>query len=178
MAGVIQEIINYLTNPELISPSFFSAWQVLRLIFIYISIILGALIIFLLSVNGYIDARYKANLEEFTKVKPYRNFKVNINWVEITKAVKEGKEADRRLAVIEADDAVNSALGQLGYQGNNLLEKLERINKDIIPNIEDLKRAHKIKRDVVYDPSRGLSHEEAREMIAIYEKTFQDLQLL
>ena len=177
MEGIIQEIINFITNPELISPTFFSIWQAFRLIFIFISILLGGMIIFLISVNGYIQARFKENFDEFVKAKPFRNVKVKIEWSDVMKNIKEGKESDRKLSIIEVDDAINDALEQLGYQGNDLREKLDKLSENIIPNIEDLKKAHKTRRDIVYDPSRGLSQEEAQGLVSIYEKTFRSLQL-
>lgn len=177
MEGIIQEIINFITNPELVSPTFFSVWQAFRLVFIFVSILLAGMIVFLLFVNGYLQARFKENFDEFVKAKPFRNVKVKVDWNEVIKNIKEGKESDRKLAIIEADDAINDALDQLGYQGSDMREKLDKLSGNIIPNIEDLKKAHKVRRDIVYDPSRGLSKEEAQELIYIYEKTLRTLQL-
>ncbi len=177
MEELIQSSINYILNPELISPTFHSVWSVARGIFFTISIILIGLLVFLLSVNSYLDLRFRERYTEFKKAKPYHEVKLDTDWKEVSSQAQDEKEAERKLAVIEADDMLNSALEQIGYSGANLVEKLNGLNEEIIPNLEDVKKAHKTRRDIIYDQSRDLSKEEAKEIISIYEKVFKELQI-
>jgi len=173
----METIIEYIRNPELISPTFFVIWQGLRIIFLLISIFFIGMIIFLLFKSGYMDYRFKENYAELKKTKPALKVKVDKSWDEVIKQAKDEKEAERKMAIIEADDIVNDVLTQVGYEGESLSEKMEGLSEEIIPNIEEVKDAHKKKRDIVYDPNRSLSREEAVEIVSVYEKVFKDLQI-
>ncbi len=177
MEELTQLSANYILNPELISPTFHSVWSIARGIFFVISIILIGLLVFLLSVNSYLDLRFRERYTEFKKAKPYHEVKVDTDWKEVSSQAQDEKEAERKLAVIEADDMLNSVLEQMGYEGESLVEKLNGLNEEIIPNLEEVKKAHKVRRDIIYDQSRGLSKEEAVNLISVYEKVFKELQI-
>jgi len=100
------------------------------------------------------------------------------NWSEIIKQAKSEKEADRKMAVIEADDIINDVLSQLGYGGDTLPEKLERLNEEIIPNLNEIKEAHKKRKEISYDPNKELSSQDAVNLVSVYEKVFKDLQII
>ncbi len=178
MVEIIKEVINYIANPTLLPSIIFTVIQIMKWAFIVFSSFLLIMLIFLLSRNTYLDKRYINDWSEFIKAKPYRKVKIVRDWEKIVKRAKEGDESDRKLAIIEADDTVNDILGKLGYGGSNLEHKLLNLNKDVIPNIEELKRAHKIRRDLVYDPNYTLTENESRELIEIYQKTFKDMQFI
>lgn len=174
----MEEVINYLTNPHLFPQILFIVLQIVRFLFIVISIIFALALIFLLTRNRYVENRVVNDWKEFLKERPYQKVKMIKDWERIIKQVKEGDESDKKLAIIEADDIVNDMLEKMGYKDEKLEDKLSKVDKDIIPNVEDLKKAHKKRRDIVYDPGYTLSDEETDEVIAIYEKTFKDLQFL
>ncbi len=173
----IEEILFYIANPELISPDFFIIWQGIRSFAIIISFALFALLIYLLSVNDYLKYRFQEDYEEYTKSKPFMNVKLKKDWGEILRHSQHDIEAERKLAVIEADDALNDAFMQLGYKGENLMQKLEGLTEEIVPNLEELKEAHRKKRDIVYDPNRNVSKDEAKKIISEYEETFKYFQI-
>ncbi len=172
-----QEVLKYIANPELISPGFYAFWQITRIIFIAVSVFFVAMILYLISVSDYMDLRYRERYSELFKSRPYLAVKIDQDWKEVIKQARSDRESERKMAVIEADEMIDGVLSQMGYEGEGLLEKLEGLNREIIPNIEKLKEAHKTRRDVVYDPSKGLSKEEAARIISIYEEAFKDLQI-
>ncbi len=173
----IQEVFKYIAEPELTPPVFFSIWQALRIIFLVITAFFVGVLIYVLPINGYLEMRFMENYSEFKKTRARFRVKLDKSWGEVVKQARNEKEAERKLAVIEADDMINSALSQIGYEGETLVDKLEGLNKEIIPNIEEITEAHKKRRDIAYDPNRGLSKEEAEKIISTYEETFKDLQI-
>ncbi len=173
----IEEILFYVANPELISPDFFVVWHGVRLFAIIASFALFGLLIYLLSVNDYLKYRFREDYEEYMKSKPFMNVKLKKNWGEILKHSQHSIESERKLAVIEADDALNDIFAQLGYKGENLMQKLEGLTEEIVPNLEELKDAHRKKRDIVYDPNKNLSKDEAKKIISAYEETFKYFQI-
>ncbi len=173
-----QEVFKYIANPELASPTFFIIWQVLRIVFLIISAFFIGLLIYLFKVNDYLDMRYLENYSEFRKTKPYLKVDLSKEWKDVVKHAKGEKEAERKMAVIEADDMVDSVLLKIGYSGETLLDKLAKLNKEIIPNIEEVKEAHRKRRDIAYDPNKSISREEAEEIVSVYEEVFKDLRIL
>lgn len=173
----LEDLLVHLANPEMISADFYIIWQGLRIIFIIIALLFLGLLVFLFSVNGYLKYRYKEDAFERLKGKPFFNIKLKSNWDEIMEHAKDENESERKLAVIEADDTLNDALSKLGYEGDTLLEKLEGLTPEVVPNLEDLEDAHRERRDISYDPSKGLSKEEAKRLISIYEETFKYFQI-
>ncbi len=173
-----QEVIKYIIDPTLISPGFAIFWQTTRIIFISVSLILLGLIIFLLSVNDYFEWRYAENYTELHKVKP--RFKVDITkrWQEVNNHLQSQDDSERRLAVIDADDILNEVLGKIGYEGDDTYDKLIRLNEEIIPNIEELKEAYKMKKEIMHDPNKDLSVEEAKDIVSCYEVILKDLQVI
>ncbi len=177
MEEVAKEIIKYIIYPELFPPAVLMVIQIVRALFITFSVLAIALIAFLLLNNAFLEMRFINNWVEFIKAKPHRKVKMVRDWEKIVKRAKEGDESERKLAVIEADDVVDGVLDKLGYKGKDLGDRLSKLNEDIIPNISDLQRAHKTRRDIIYDPNYNLSADDSKELIDIYEKTFKDLQL-
>ncbi len=173
----IEEFLIHIANPELISPDFFIVWQSLRVMFIVVTLFFVGILLYLLMKSDYLTYRFKEDFVERKKTKPFLNVKIKKDWGEIMSHANHENESERKLAVIEADDALNDALSQLGYEGEDLLEKLKGLTEEIVPNIKDLQEAHKERRDIVYDPNKGLSKEEAKELIAVYEETFRYFQI-
>ncbi len=173
-----QEVIKYILDPTLISPGFAVFWQTTRIIFVSVSLLLLSLIIFLLSINDYFEWRYAENYTELHKVKP--RFRVNIGkrWKEVIAHLQSQDDSERRLAVIDADDIFNEVLGKIGYEGDNTYDKLIRLNEEIIPNIEELKKAYKAKKEIMHDPNKELSVEEAKDVVSRYEVILKDLQVI
>ena len=177
LTDFIQEVLKYIANPELISPTFFSFWQVLRIIFLAITVFFIGLLAYLFRVNGYLDMRFIEDHMEFRKTKPHLKVKIDKDWDEIVKQSKSEKEAERKLAVIEADDTLDDVLSQVEYKGETLMEKLEGLNEDVIPHIEEIKDAHRKRRDINYDPNTSLSKKEAEEIVSLYGEVLKDMQI-
>ncbi len=178
LGEAFQEVYKYIVNPELISPGFYTFWQITRIIFVGVSVFFVGLLLYLVSVNDYLTVRFKEGYSELLKSKPYSTIKLEEDWSEVEKQAKSESESERKMAVIQADDMIDNVLAQMGYEDDGLLEKLEGLNKEIIHNIEELRKAHKERRDIVYDPNKSLSKEEAAKLISVYEETFKDLQII
>ncbi len=174
---IFQGLFGYLTNPYDLPSPLYELWWWIRAGFILVTMFFVGVLIFLYFVSDYQFYRFKETMSEYKKFKPHWGIKLDYNWDDILKQSKDDNESERKLAIIEADDMIDSILGQMGYQGETLLEKLEGLNKEILPFIEELKEAHRVKRDLVYDPNKSISKEETKKIISYYEETFKDLQV-
>jgi len=151
---------------------------VLKITFFFFSSILFAFLIFLVLKTKYIRFRWLENLFEFFTYKPYGTKRILKQWKKTKARLESGLESEYKLAVIEADSALDSILKALGYLGDTLEEKLGKINTGIIANLEEIKEVHKIRDNIVHDPDYHLSLEEAKKVISVYEKAFIDLGAL
>ncbi len=172
------EAFHFVMNPQLFPSPYFEIWWTVRAGFVLVSAFFIGMLIYLYFVSDYKFYRFSENIKEYKSFKPDWGIKIEHNWEEIKKNANHEKEAERKLSIIEADDMVDNILGQLGYQGQDLIEKLEGLNKDIIPLIEELKEAHRIKRDLVYDPNKSIDKKETERLIGYYEETIKDLQII
>jgi hypothetical protein len=118
------------------------------------------------------------DLFEFLTYRPYGLRRIEKQWIKIMEKLETGKEAEYKLAVIEADSMLDNILEKMGYSGENLRDRLKHLTQATIPNLDTLLEAHKIRNNIVHDPDYRLSLEETKKVLAIYEKTFQDIRAL
>ena len=119
-------------------------------------------------------------IEDATEVLTHRPFGVQKTfkqWGRVTKRLDKKKEAEYKMAIIEADSLLEEVLRRMGYEGETIKDLLEQIDSKTIPNIEEAWQAHKFRNNIVHDPSYELTYEQAKKIIGIYEQTFRDLQM-
>lgn len=174
----MEDFLRYLIDPHLFDPVVVMIIDYLRYLFIGIGLAMLVSSIYFIIRTNILEEKYFKDILEFTKTSAYKDIKLSINWDKILKRINSDDESNRKLAIIEADDLLNKALNEMGYQGANLEESLKDAGKEIVHNKEDLLKAHKVRRDMVYDPNYNLSEEDGKELISIYEETLDDLELL
>jgi len=147
------------------------------IIFLLTFVFLSGTIYFLLT-SGWLERIFLIDLIEFLKFKPYVIPKAAKKWKKIIQRLESGAESEAKLAIIEADDLLNEILKRMGYEGETLGEKLKKVKKTILPNLDEVLEAHKIKSDIVYDPSFRLTLEQAQKILAIYERALSNLEAI
>lgn len=149
----------------------------LKIVFIVIGVFFLLGIIFLLLKNSWIKRRFLEDWTEFFIYRPFGVKKTFKQWAKVLKKLETGKEADYKLAVIEADGLLNDILKKMGYKGETMAKILEQLDATILSNIDQIWEVHKIRNKIVHDPDYGLSLEQARKILGIYEKTFRTLEM-
>jgi hypothetical protein len=115
------------------------------------------------------------DLGEVVTLTPYEAKKAFKKWIKIKQRLWSDKEDEYKLAIIEADSLLGDVLEKMGYKGETMTEKLKQIDSIILNNIEQLKEIRKIRNNIVYDPDYKVSLELAKKVLAVYEKSFQEL---
>ena len=165
------EIISWLISPT------FSGWLlILKILFIIIALILLGFVIFALVKTLWLKRIWIWDVVEFFSFRPYGVRKVVKAWAKITARLETGLESEYKLAVIEADSILNDILKRLGFGGETLGERLEKLTAATIPNLEQVWEAHKIRNNIVHDPDYRLTLDEARKVLGIYEQALRDLE--
>ena len=170
---VINEIVSFLLYPE------FSGWLlVLKYLFLFFGFFLFGYTIWGTFKTSFLKRAILIDLKEFLTYKPFYAKKFSPRWKKIEERLKSKNEADLKLAVLEADELLGKVMDEIGYQGKDLNEKLERISEEIISNLKELKEVRKVRDDIVEDPTFRLTEEEAKRVLKVYEKALKDLQAL
>jgi len=147
----------------------------LSFIAIFIFFLLG--IFMLLLKASWLKRRFLEDISEFSTNKPFGAKKPLKGWIKITKKLESGKESEYKLAIIEADNLLNNIFEKMGYKGETIEVKLKKLGPTILPDIDKIYQAHKVRNNIVYDPDYQLTLDQAKKAIDIYEKAFRDLEL-
>jgi len=168
-----------MTLEELIYLKFISPGTLLTLKILSIGISLFFLIaiFYFIKNTTWLKFRYAEDLKEFFAFKPYEIKRFEKVWAKITKRLERPLESEYKLAIIEADNLLNKILERMGYKEETLGERLKKITADILPNIQEVSEAHKIRNNIVHDPDYKITLEKAQKTIKIYEKAFQGLNV-
>jgi hypothetical protein len=182
---LIETIHNFLSGltPEkviqfLFTPQFFGWLLTLKNLFIVLSLILLSFIIFAFVKTKWLKRMIIWDLQEFFSYRPFILRKTEKEWQKIKARLGAEMESENKLAIIEADKTMDDILSQMGFEGTDLNEKLEKLTAGSLSNIEEVKEVHKIRNNIIHDPTYKLSAEEAKKALAIYEKALTDLHAL
>jgi len=169
----ISEIISFVLNPT------FSGWLLaLKIFFIILGLIFFGYIIFALVKTSWLKRMIIWDLQEILTYRPFGVRRIVKQWRKIKARLETGLESECKLAVIEADKMLDDILMRMGFGGVTLGERLTKLTAVSLPNIEEVKKAHRIRGNIIHDPDYRLSLEEAQRVTAIYEKALTDLQAL
>jgi len=168
-----KEIISFLLEPKL------SGWLLfLKILFIAASAVFLGFIIFALAKTSWLKRMIIWDLQEILTYRPFGVSKVEKSWQKIKAGLETGIESEYKLSVIKADKILDDTLNRMGFGGVSLGERLDKLTTASLPNLEEVRAAHKIRNNVIHDPDYRLSLEDARKAIAAYEKALTDLQAL
>jgi hypothetical protein len=168
----MKEVVSFFLYPP------FTGWLgLLRIIFLFFSLLFLIGIFSFLFKTSWLKAIFFQDLIEFLSFKPYQAKKTK-KWKKVLYRLETGLESEAKLALIESEMVLDEVLKESGYPGENLGEKLGKITVASLPNIEEVKEAHKIRDNIIHDPAYKLTLEEAERTIKIYEKALKDLEAL
>jgi len=167
------DILNYLTTIQ-----FTTAFLIVKIIFIIFSLFFFGFIIFALVKTLWLKRLLLWDLQEFFTSRPYGVKKIDKQWLKTKGRLDTGLEGEYKLAIIEADLLLDDILKKMGYGGETLGERLNKLTIVSLPNLETVKEAHKSRNNIVHDPDYRLPLDEARRTIEAYERALTDLQAL
>ncbi len=100
-------------------------------------------------------------------------------WQEIKGHLDGENPIEWKMAIIEADSLIDDIMKKIGYQGENLGERLKAIEASDFDNLNNIWEAHKVRNRLVHEPGKiVLSKEEAKDAIWKYEKALKELKYI
>jgi len=170
----LDNIISFLTSiPHQLQENIL--W--VKLAFFGISGIFLGIMIFVLTRTNWLRYLFIEDLVGFFTYKPYGAVRITRRWERITKRLELGSEDEYKTAVLEAEEMLDDVLKKLGYPGENLKERLEKVTPTTVSNIDQLYQALQTRNDIVYNPDFRLSSDQAKKTLAIFEQALRDLQV-
>lgn len=103
------------------------------------------------------------------------------NVEEWRKTLQKGQsenESERKFAIIAADTLIERILELAGYAGENLGERLKKVEKGDLDSLDALWEAHKIRNRIAHEADYKLSREEASRALLLFEQTLKELEYI
>ncbi|MCD6549975.1 hypothetical protein J7K24_00325 [bacterium] len=172
LENVIESIISLFT-----APPFSRTLLAIKTVFVIFSLYFLAGIIYFASKTHYLQWLYGEPITRIISKRPYGIERVDERWKKIVEMFQSDSESNYKLAVVEADALLDKVLKKIGYKGDTLEEKLQKIGEDVLSKPNEILSAHRICSDIIRDPSYSLSREEAKKVLLVYKRAFKELDL-
>jgi len=174
----LQEGLSSLISFLLFPPKDNELLNFIKIGFIFFDFLFLIIIVYFLATTSFLKWLFLQDLYEFFSYKPLAHKKIKEKWKTINLRLSSDLEGDHKLAILETTKIFNDTLELMGYQGETLEEKINQIPKEILENINELKGALRVYKNIIEDPSYKLKKETAKQIILTYEKIFKNLNLI
>src|SRR3989338_5626226 len=166
----IQQIYFLVTNPNM--TRVFFPWSA---IFGGIGIVMLIFIIWVIWKYSWKQWVYLYDLTEFFTYRAYGTGGLTSRCKNVVKRLETASEEEYKLAVLEADSMLDQSLKRMGFAGDTLTDRLQKVSPGIIVNLSEIRQANAIRNNIVHDPNYRLTLGEARRIIEVYETAFKGL---
>jgi preprotein translocase subunit SecG len=150
----------------------------LKIFFEILTIIFLTVIIYCLVRIYEVRKEEKAKLEKAHIAiddEPYRN----PQWDVVLKHVESDEPSDWRLAIIEADNMLDAMVKKMGYEGENLGDRLKAAEHADFESLDSAWDAHKMRNQIVHEGiGFEVTQEDAERVIKLYEKVFREFKYI
>jgi|WetSurMetagenome_2_1015567.scaffolds.fasta_scaffold548775_1 hypothetical protein len=99
-------------------------------------------------------------------------------WNLIRARLNTGRDSQYKIAIIEADNIIDSLIRRMGYGGENMGERLDNVPFGQLDHIEELKQAHEVRNRIVQDDHFALDRKSAEETMDLYEEFLRYFEVL
>ncbi len=99
-------------------------------------------------------------------------------WSKIREKIEGNNESLYKVAIIEADNIIDDLVKRMKYEGENLEDRLSKINLGQIESIEELRKAHQLRNRVIHEDDFKVDKKEAKEIIGYYESFLKEFEVL
>jgi hypothetical protein len=151
-------------------------------VFGFVSIVLSAtLLIGIVYAMIRLSQVRKVEMEMLSTIPPEFGSEENRSprWVRVYELVNSNNPSDWRQAIIEADVMLDELVTKQGYRGDSLGEKMKTIEESDFITINDAWEAHKARNRIAHSGSDFvLTQREARRFIGLFEKVFEEFQII
>ncbi len=103
----------------------------------------------------------------------------NERWLRVVEHLDTESQSEWRTAILEADIILDEMTVKMGYQGENLGERLRSVEKSDFLTIDKAWEAHKVRNTIAHEGSDYiLSKREAKRIIELYRQVFEEFNFI
>ena len=99
-------------------------------------------------------------------------------WADILIKSRSPDENQRKFALIAADSLIDKILAMAGYDGENLGERLKKIESSDLDSLNDIWEAHKVRNRIAHEADYRMSPEDSAAAIGRFEKALRELEYI
>jgi len=169
---------------SIVIPEFvFTAFYWIRLLFIVVDVLLLFGFIYSFIKAWHYHPTYKGGGhgegKESGKRKPtMRDIVLRERWHAIETKFALGTPESARLAIIEADALVDTALKGMQIPGEHLADRLSNLDQDDIKSMNRVWRAHRLRNDLVHTPGFAVAPPDAQRTMDDYEAFLKEMEVI
>lgn len=153
-----------------------SFFQVLKfLLTIYVTVLFADLIMLLMlrGIRSNLRVSFKG-----TKMPVISAEKMKKKWAGITKLLESSEKSKWKLAVLKADYLADEILQGMELPGENMTERLLKIEPGQLEYSDEIKEAHSFRNRIIQDEKFEVEKKAAEEAVGKYEKFLKYLEYL
>jgi hypothetical protein len=146
-----------------------------------VSIVFAAFIIFVAIQRRALKAQAEdaaAVAPAAQEPQPIPTGQLRDRWNSILAYLDSAREADWKLAVMEADTLVDDSLARAGFAGATFGDRLSNIQPGTLLSLDGVWWAHKIRNRLAHEVDYFLRYTEARQAVGYFEAALAELQLI
>ncbi|MBI3631590.1 MAG: hypothetical protein HY219_01860 [Candidatus Staskawiczbacteria bacterium] len=166
----IKDFIYFISSPDLQDTLF-----PVKLIFVFFTMFFLAAVIYFMTNSSYLKYQFFEDITEFISWQAYGLREIANRWKKIQKRAESGAEAEYKLALIEADDFLREMLEDRGFTGKSFEELINNAGKIVLPNLDEILKAHEIRNSIVYNPDYKIDLDRVKKILLIYETTTKNI---
>ena len=99
-------------------------------------------------------------------------------WKAINQKFESGQQSDWKLAIMEADNLLDSIFQQMRVYGEDMGERLKSLSNAELSNIDDVWKAHKLRNELAHSFSSEVREKEVKEALEAYKQAMKYLGVL
>ena len=134
-----------------------------------------ASVIYFMFNSSWVHYKFLEDVTEFFSWQAYGLKEISRRWKKIQKRFELGAESELKLAIIEADDFLSEMLEDRGYEGKTFEELAEKAGRALLPNLDEILKAHEMRNSIVYNPDYKLKTQEVEKALMAYEVAVKNI---
>lgn len=157
-------------------------WFVNNFFWIQLASIIISLVLIIAIVRLIIKIDYYSDKREYGleiwQIKKLRHKKLKKLWKKVLASVVEPDPVKWKEVLIEVDNFFDDTLKEVGYLGESAKERLLKVEKEKISNIQEIIKIHEEIEKIKASDSLFLEHEKFKEYLRAYRQAFRQLGYL
>lgn len=150
----------------------------IKIVFIIFAFLFILIAVYYMRKTEFMAYWITEGVKDFLDNKPLAVKKITRKWKKIKHGMESKSEAQRKLNILNAHTLLKDVLSRKGHSGETFSEQLANLSAEQISNIEKLKDVEKECEQILGDAGYRITLEKAKEMADIFEKSFEEFELL